>query len=139
MRDKFKPSVFGVGFVGVGSHIPVVNRRATRAYGVWQSMLGRCYNVKVQVKCPTYKDCTVCDAWHNFQNFAEWYELNHIEGYQIDKDIKIPGNRVYSPETCLFVSPHENSIKANNKKYSFVCPSGKLVEVDNLHEFCDKD
>ncbi|ALY07069.1 hypothetical protein VmeM32_00078 [Vibrio phage vB_VmeM-32] len=72
-------------------------------------MLGRCYDSKIQEKQPTYIDCSVCDEWHYFQNFATWYYDNYpkdgiSEKYQLDKDLKVNGNKIYSPETCLFVS-----------------------------------
>lgn len=139
IKDRLKPSIFGIGVVGVGRHAINIKRIPTRIFSIWQAMIGRCYDAKVQEKCPTYKDCTVCDEWHNFQNFADWYELNYIEGYQLDKDIKIDGNRVYSPETCLFVSCFENSAKASNKKYVFTCPFGESFDVYHLQEFCDNN
>ena len=58
-------------------------------------------------KTPSYKDCEVCEEWHNFQNFAKWYDENYYEvkgeKTQIDKDILIKGNKIYSPDKCLFV------------------------------------
>ena len=72
-------------------------------YARWKSMLQRCYNKLCQDRHPTYRGCSVCDDWLIFSNFAAWYELNYVYGYDLDKDIKIKGNRVYSPETCLLV------------------------------------
>ena len=31
-------------------------------------------------------------------------------GNQLDKDVIIPDNKLYSPETCMFVSPQVNSL-----------------------------
>jgi len=28
--------------------------------------------------------------------------------YQLDKDIKVQGNKLYSPDTCLFVTQEQN-------------------------------
>ena len=55
-------------------------------------------------------DCTVDERWHNFQNFAEWYYDNYIEGYHLDKDILFKGNKIYSPETCCFVPQEINKL-----------------------------
>lgn len=74
-------------------------------------MLDRCYNPKAWKKRPNYIDCKVCDRWLDFQNFA--HDVNNMAGwnakdreglyYELDKDILIEGNKVYSPETCLLV------------------------------------
>jgi len=112
VKDKMMPVVYGIGFVGDGIHKPTVNRKHTKVYSTWKSILQRCY-CKDKLKLnPTYLGCTVCDEWHNFQNFAEWYKNNYIDGHHIDKDIKVEGNRIYSPSTCLFVSQKENNKKA---------------------------
>jgi hypothetical protein len=77
----------------------------SKAYKKWVSMLERCYSQKFKNKKPTYKNCTACDEWLIFSNFKQWFENNYIDGYELDKDILVLGNKVYSPETCCFV-PH---------------------------------
>jgi len=136
VKDKLSPIVFGVGFVGVGDHTACVNKKATKKYAVWQSMIGRCYDASYQEKAPTYIGCSVCLEWHNFQNFAKWFDENYIDDYQLDKDIKVKGNKIYSPATCLFVSPAENIIDAHAKCYTFTNPKGEFVNIYNLTEFC---
>ena len=103
VKDLMAPSVFGVGFFGVGPHKAKPCGKSVKSYVIWQSMIGRCYDESIQDKNPTYKGCAVCDTWHNYQNFAEWFNENYIDGYELDKDIKIKGNRVYSPEACMLV------------------------------------
>jgi hypothetical protein len=90
----------------------IVNGKDTRcpAYRAWKNMLKRCYSSKSLQASPTYVDCTVCDEWMKFSNFAKWHEENYIEGYELDKDIKEKGSRVYSPETCLFVTRGVNTL-----------------------------
>lgn len=34
---------------------------------------------------------------------------NHIDGWEIDKDLLHHGNNVYSPDTCIFVPAHINT------------------------------
>lgn len=51
--------------------------------------------------------------WHNFQVFANWYTDNYPRNlasgeYQLDKDIRIEGNKEYGPDACKFVSRSEN-------------------------------
>ena len=78
-------------------------------YRVWNHMLARCYSTKCQEKRPTYKNCTVYDEWLVFTNFKSWMMAQDWEGLQIDKDLLIDGNKIYSAETCVFVTPLVNS------------------------------
>lgn len=135
-KDPLFPSVFGVGFLGVGPHKASVKRKVTNAYYIWNSMIGRCYSSDAPKRYPSYVGCTVCAEWHSFQVFGDWFVINHKEGLQIDKDIKFSGNRVYSPDTCIFVKAQENSEKAHSKNYRFISPSGEVIEIYNLNKFC---
>src|SRR5690554_5417998 len=69
IKNPYKKSVYGVGYLGSGKHRRYVNNKQTYAYNVWVDMLRRCYSNKHLEKCPTYKGCSVCEEWHNFQNF----------------------------------------------------------------------
>ena len=105
--------VFGVG-VNDADYIisPTINgRRVTCVfYQAWKDMLKRCYSEKNQTKHPTYIGCSVCEEWLTFSNFKKWMELQDHEGKQLDKDILITGNKIYSPLTCVFVSRQVNSL-----------------------------
>ena len=78
-------------------------------YRVWHSMLQRCYSSKFQERNPTYKGCSVSEEWLTFSNFKRWMESQEWEGLQLDKDLLFEGNKVYSAETCVFVSGMVNS------------------------------
>lgn len=78
-------------------------------YRLWKSMLERSYSEKVKANNPTYKDCIVCDEWLTFSSFRDWVEQQDWEGKHLDKDLLVPGNKVYSPETCVFVSRQVNT------------------------------
>jgi len=73
-------------------------------------MFQRCYSKKHQRI--DYSGCTIDPEFHRFSDFATW-ALNQIgclsDGFQLDKDILIPGNRVYGPNTCAFVPAEINS------------------------------
>ena len=73
-------------------------------YLTWKSMLERCYSSKYQERWPTYKDCSVSDEWLTFSVFKCWMEKQDFEGMQLDKDLLFSGNKVYSKETCVFVT-----------------------------------
>jgi len=78
-------------------------------YRAWGSMLKRCYSSKLQERRPTYKNCTVSKEWLTFSNFRAWMKKQDWEGMQLDKDLLLEGNKVYSSETCVFVSSVVNA------------------------------
>lgn len=87
----------------------IPNSSNERYYKTWRSMLDRTLGSVYKNKYPTYKGCVVCDEWLTLSNFKAWFESaenGYIEGYHLDKDILVKGNKVYSPQTCCFV-PHE--------------------------------
>lgn len=131
VKDRLMPFVQGVGFMGEGRY-----SAKHKAYKVWSHMLTRCYCSKYHKIQPSYKSCTVSTVWCDFQEFAKWFDVNYIEGYHLDKDIKIDGNRVYSPDTCIFVKQKDNAIKANAMNYVFISPKGEFVSIFNMREFC---
>ena len=87
-------------------------------------MLERCYSSKCQAKNPTYKECTVIKEWLTFSNFAAWHELNCVKGYDLDKDIKVKGNKVYGPESCLFIPKCINYLLTDHKSARGDYPQG---------------
>lgn len=142
VKDRLLPIVYGVGYYGDGPHVARVNGKDTLKYKCWNRMMERCYSEKSQIKNHTYRGCTVCHEWHNYQVFAEWHEKNYPkdgEKYELDKDIKLPGNKVYSPQTCSFVTKKENSTECNkrtkSKLHKMISPSGERVDIVNMSEF----
>lgn len=141
VKDPTQPSIYGVGFIGVGVFRSSEKGIPTRCYKTWLNMLKRCYDEKSLEKRPTYKGCTVCDEWHNFQNFAQWYSDNYPsdnEIYQIDKDLSSYGKRgkLYSPSTCVFVSAQVNTEECRAKMWDLLSPKGEKIQVYNLAKFC---
>lgn len=90
------------------------------SYNIWLQMLYRCYNNKKQLLSPSYIGCTVHNDWLTFSNYKQWFDLNYIEDYHIDKDIKTANNKVYGPDTCIVVSNNIN-LWFRQKKYDYFC------------------
>lgn len=113
VKNPNVPSVLGIGYLGVGEHLASVDGRNTRLYQKWINMLTRCYCEKQRHKNKTYEQCTVAEEWFSFQNFAEWASKQagcDQPGWQLDKDILVLGNKIYSPETCCFVPSQINNL-----------------------------
>ena len=114
IKCPYERRLYGIGYLAEGKYKPKENGKHTKVYKTWKDMLGRCYDTKIQEKYPTYKDCKVDKNWHNFQNFAKWYYDNYyeVEGerMELDKDILLKHNKIYSPETCIYVPHTINSL-----------------------------
>lgn len=113
VRNPYEPSVFGVGRIGVGRQRCRVDGRKTPAYASWSGIIQRGYCPEFKRSNPSYFDVSVCDEWHDFQCFSEWFLLqaNSVTpGFQLDKDLRVIGCREYSPESCSFVPSHINSL-----------------------------
>ena len=78
-------------------------------YARWFYMLRRCYSDEFQKRNPTYIGCSVCSDWLTFSKFRDWMAEQEWEGKQLDKDLIFEGNKVYSPDTCVFVDLLTNS------------------------------
>ena len=106
-----RASVLGVGIKG---DISTMNKLSDngkyerdKSYKAWHAMLVRCYDKNFKSNFVTYECCKVCDEWLYYPNFKKWYDENYyeIEGkiMCLDKDILVKNNKIYSPETCIFV------------------------------------
>lgn len=85
-------------------------------YQIWTGMLERGYSRTYKDKHPAYEDVTVCKEWHSFSTFRGWMEEQDWEGRELDKDLLQPGNKLYSPETCCFVSKAVNKFLIYTKR-----------------------
>lgn len=77
---------------------------------MYHNMFDRCYRDYYQQHNPAYIGCEVCPEWlDDKENFYDWVSENYYvcgtEQIDLDKDILFKGNKMYSPETCIF-APH---------------------------------
>ena len=117
VKDKYLPSVYGVGIVGA-KYPTKIDGVLAKEYALWAHMLQRCYCEKYHFKKPTYLECEVSENFKNYSFFYEWCQ-NQIgfdnKDWQLDKDLLIKGNKVYSENTCIFIPRELNQTltKAN--------------------------
>lgn len=108
IKNQYFRNVAGVGYIGEGPYkcfdFEGGRKKLSRVFNTWSNMIIRCYSAEHHLEFPSYKDNTVEDIWHNFQNFAKWYENKNVPpGFELDKDILVKGNKVYGPSQCCFV------------------------------------
>ena len=112
VKDPYSPSVYSIGILGA-KYLITVNGVKTKEYGIWYSMLTRCYSDANKKKYPTYEGCEVSDNFKSYEYFYEWCHSQIGFGNQdwhLDKDLLIKGNKVYSEYSCVFIPTEINSL-----------------------------
>lgn len=128
LTNPYDKTAYGVGFIGIGKY----NSKHI-SYPVWFNMIKRCYKDMRSYDDKSYFDCTVNEEWHNFQNFADWYEENKYECGErltIDKDIKKHGNREYSKDNCMLLPEKLNLLFIKEKSRRGDLPIGVYYQKD---------
>lgn len=107
-----KKLIYGVATNSGGKYKATIDGKKTKAHITWYHMLGRAYCPKYHARQPTYADCSVSDEWLEYQEFAKWFYDNPYSdrGYHLDKDLLLPGNKIYAPNRCVFVPRQLNSL-----------------------------
>lgn len=131
--DRRKKLIYGVGYIGLGKYSKSTHKFI---YDKWICMLSRCYSPKNLEKEPAYKSCTVCKEWHNFQNFATWFEAQEFsdEKYHLDKDVIDKNSHVYSPNTCLLLPGEINRMFVKRKRCRGNTPIGVYCHPQCKHK-----
>ena len=106
---KSNKLVHGIGFKGM-DYPSYDGEKMLKEYSLWKGMLLRCTN-KYWIKKPTYENVTCSENFKSYTFFYEW--CNKQVGFknvdekgnywQLDKDLLIKGNKIYSENVCVFV------------------------------------
>lgn len=126
VKNPFKPTVCGVGIIGNGEYNTKTSINGVNIYRLWVRMMQRSYYDKTQERSPTYKGCSVGEVFIKYQEFAKWcFSQEFIsKSYQLDKDLLIRDNKVYSPDTCCFLPRELNDLLSYRKAVNSKCLIG---------------
>lgn len=114
VRDLYAVSTYGEGYDGEFKK----NSYWKQAKQLWRNMMKRCYCEKDTRGY--YGEVTVCARWKCFSNFLEdlpklenfkaWLEGQNTNAtkYNLDKDFKVKGCKIYSLDTTMFVEESLN-------------------------------
>ena len=143
-----KKLIYGIGIVDTNYRLietielPKINGKRQQKilwrcpyYIRWLFMLRRCYSENNLTANPTYLGCSVCTEWLTFSNFKSWMEQQDYEGKQLDKDLLVYENKVYSPETCVFVSKEVNVFMVKGDSVRGKYPLGVSYRNKNGFKF----
>lgn len=150
IRDRYKRIVYDVACIGKAS-----KKGNEKEYSLWHSMIRRCYAKNDNSYCDYgAKGVTVCDRWLCFEYFLE--DITKINGYDrellyskklnLDKDKTqqhLPLNeRIYSLETCNFITPSENvklASQPRSKEFIAISPNGNIIKAKNMSDFAKQN
>ena len=113
MIDKNKPTVCGMGIVGYKYGVTNGDGIHCAEYVYWKSMLNRCNSKLYKSRRPTYEVCTISENFKHYEYFYEWCNKQigfSVDDFQLDKDLLVKGNKIYSEETCLFLPKEVNTL-----------------------------
>ena len=121
IKDKQRPSVCGVGICDI---LCSRGGESTKEYVHWAEMLNRCYSKARKRTARSYSSCEVSETFKYLSKFSKWcneqigFNFKDDKGkpFQLDKDILIKGNKIYSEETCAFVPQEVNLLFVNCSK-----------------------
>jgi len=117
VRDNYSKTVCGVGYLG---DFDKNLEYALSARKTWSKMITRCYSTNINDSGMSYADAHVSTRWHSFENFLR--DISMIENFEkwekdssmeLDKD-KISKSKVYSLDTCVFLTRAENMTLVHN-------------------------
>jgi len=100
----------------------------TKFYKLWHGIIERCENsTNGSYKNYGAKGITICEEWHNYENFKNWALNNgYKEGLSIDR---IDNNKGYYPENCRWVTFIKQQ---NNKKDNhYITYNGKTQSISD--------
>lgn len=138
------------GTCGVGSVGYINSREHIHEFKIWTNMIHRCYDTKDKsYKYYGAKGVTVCTRWLRFDYFFD--DIRKLRGFdeglfekgilRLDKDRLSGENKIYSPETTMWVTDLENqkqrAIEHNlkHKKYA-IFPDGHEELILHVTDFC---
>lgn len=123
VKDRSLPLVYGVGVIG-DSYSCWDGSKIRKEYGLWSSMLERCYSPKSHKSRETYIGCTVSENFKSYTYFYEWCnrQVGFSENnFELDKDLLSGVSKYYSEGTCVFLPQEINValIKQTKKRGDF--------------------
>ena len=130
IKDPFFPYLHGRGYMGESHR---TNTDDLTPFKFWRHMMDRCY--QEGYSSSYYDKVEVCEEWYNFTTFKTWFKEHYVVGFELDKDILQKGieNKIYSPNTCVFL-PKEINCAITTHKNKFNLPTGIRLSDNNKYD-----
>ena len=136
IRDNEAFPVYVVGIMDVPNearrNVPI-----PKEYSIWNGVRQRCYNENIRHLAPSYQEAEMSENFKRYSYFKEWCNKQigfDQDGWQLDKDILIKGNKLYSEATCCFVPPEINSLILKADRIRGKYPIGVYHDTSKIHK-----
>lgn len=125
VKDWYKRSVNELGYYGDHKKDSIkkgLGKYYKRWVNTWENMIRRCSN-SYDNQWKEYEDVYVSSEFQCCETFLDWVidnapmEKEKLGVLQIDKDYY--NSKVYSPDTCVLLTPYENSCLNSLKWYVY--------------------
>ena len=130
--------VQGVG-INDGKYPTTLNGLRTKEYTLWKGMLERCYSVKYHEARPTYVGCNVSDNFKHYTYFFEWCQnqigFGNVD-FQLDKDLLLKHNKIYSEDNCIFIPKNLNVLLTKSNAARGLLPIGVNKHGSKFQALC---
>ncbi len=130
MRIEDMGMVYGFGINDYTRGTKDSEGNLKKEYRYWNRMLGRCYTERYQHS--SYLGCKPSENFKHYSYFHDWCQ-NQVgfgeDGFELDKDLLLKGNKIYSEDTCVFIPSSLNKITTSSKAVRGEYPIG--VTFDN--------
>lgn len=133
-----------MGILEQNSRLKTPEARLRRSlYLRWYSMIDRCCNPAAERYCDYGGNGVSVDpSWTVFENFLNdakslpGYDADRIleGGIHLDKDSRIRGNKVYSKDTCAFITAAENNKHIPSRMLLFIGTSPEGIEYESYNQ-----
>ena len=94
-------------------------------YKKWYAMLSRVFSHSYHKRRPNYIGCSICEGWRKLSDFIKWVDSQpnkDWENCEPDKDLLFHNNKIYSPDTVVFVDHITNKfiLDSANKRGEYL-------------------
>lgn len=137
VKNPYYPSVFGVGIIGNKYPTSCNDGKPAKEYIMWKAILNRCFYKQLNnTQC--YNNCQICDEWLLYEKFYEWVHMqenfeqlyNLGIRFDVEKDILIKNNNLYSHETCCLVPHNVNALFVKQQFHRGEYPIGVCYDQE---------
>lgn len=111
------------------THGHIHHNRKSATYSSWASMMARCYNPKTPgFELYGGRGISVCERWHNFQNFVADIGPRPDRSYSLDRWPDHNGN--YQPDNCRWATATEQA--SNLRRNRLLVYKGETYTITAL-------